>query len=127
MSLLIKTLISFYKANYVNFQENESKVWIIDYGANQHMNSSSKHLNNVVDISDVKLTVGYPNGTQAKVVKTGSSWVLCKSLSITKLAKDSKLFVGFDEFNCDIYDLKQMNTVGTGRVNGELYLFEPKG
>nr|GEX15260.1 ribonuclease H-like domain-containing protein [Tanacetum cinerariifolium] len=70
--------------------------WIIDYGANQHLTVST----NVVP--------GY-----------------CVSLiSMNKLIKDSKLFVGFDEDKCYIQDLKKEITMGTGSEFGGLYLFD---
>ncbi|GJZ73303.1 reverse transcriptase domain-containing protein [Tanacetum coccineum] len=40
-------------------------------GANQHMTVSTKFLVNVVDISNIGLTVGHPNGTQALITKIG--------------------------------------------------------
>nr|GEW64886.1 hypothetical protein [Tanacetum cinerariifolium] len=44
-----------------------------DSGANQHMTASAKFLINVVDVSNLGLTVGHPNGTKAKIVKIGDS------------------------------------------------------
>nr|GEU28926.1 hypothetical protein [Tanacetum cinerariifolium] len=44
---------------------NISLGWIVDSGANQHMIVSAKNLINVVDILNLRLTVGHPNGTQA--------------------------------------------------------------
>nr|GEU59373.1 ribonuclease H-like domain-containing protein [Tanacetum cinerariifolium] len=37
--------------------------WIIDFGTNQHLTGSTSGMINVVDISDLKITVGHPNGT----------------------------------------------------------------
>nr|GEU30503.1 hypothetical protein [Tanacetum cinerariifolium] len=45
--------------------------WIVDYGENQHMTVSTKFLINVVDISNLGLTVGHPTGTQALITKNG--------------------------------------------------------
>ncbi|GJY48322.1 hypothetical protein Tco_0438278 [Tanacetum coccineum] len=43
--------------------------WIVDSGANQHMIVSTKFLLNVAEISNLGLTVGHPNGTQALITK----------------------------------------------------------
>ncbi|GKC55310.1 hypothetical protein Tco_1078055 [Tanacetum coccineum] len=51
---------------------NVTLGWIIDTGANQNMNISTKNLLNVVDISSLKLTVGHPNGTMAKITAISS-------------------------------------------------------
>ncbi|GKG06363.1 hypothetical protein Tco_0326449, partial [Tanacetum coccineum] len=39
-------------------------------------------------------------------------------LSVNKLIKDSKLFVGFDEDKCYIQDLDKGITLGTGSESG---------
>nr|GEU29625.1 hypothetical protein [Tanacetum cinerariifolium] len=44
-------------------------------------------------------------------------------LSINKLVWDSKLHVGFDEYDCIIQDLKKENILGTGSEAGGLYVF----
>ncbi|GKA63518.1 ribonuclease H-like domain-containing protein [Tanacetum coccineum] len=94
--------------------------WIIDSGANQQMTISTINMFGIVDVSDLSLTVGHPNGTLAKVkfvgnLKLNSHVTLydvlvvpeyCVSLlSVNKLLKDSKLFVGFTESKCYIQDL----------------------
>ncbi|GJZ07109.1 ribonuclease H-like domain-containing protein [Tanacetum coccineum] len=113
--------------------------WIIDSGANQHMTDSTKNIFNVVDVSSLMLTVGHPNGTLAKITAIGSlrltsSIVLfdvlvvpeynVSLLSVNKMIKDSKFFVGFAEYKCYIQDLNLGKLVGTGSVNGGLYLFD---
>ncbi|GKA33497.1 ribonuclease H-like domain-containing protein [Tanacetum coccineum] len=45
-------------------------------------------------------------------------------LSVHKLSRDSKLFVGFDENNCYIQELKENRTVGMGKQFNCLYLFD---
>ncbi|GJU71538.1 putative RNA-directed DNA polymerase [Tanacetum coccineum] len=42
--------------------------WIIDFGANQHLTGSTSGMINVVDISDLKITVGHPNGQSNMVM-----------------------------------------------------------
>nr|GEV79176.1 hypothetical protein [Tanacetum cinerariifolium] len=40
-------------------------------------------------------------------------------LSVHKLARDSKLFIGFDEYNCYIQDLHLKKIMGTGSQHGD--------
>ncbi|GJT73862.1 ribonuclease H-like domain-containing protein [Tanacetum coccineum] len=118
---------------------NISLGWIVDSGANQHMTVSAKILSNVVDISNLGLTVGHPNGTQALITKIGDLKInnevtlydvlvvpeyTVSLLSVHKLSRDSKLFVGFDESNCYIQDLKANRTVGIGKQYNGLYFFD---
>nr|GEU47522.1 hypothetical protein [Tanacetum cinerariifolium] len=85
--------------------------------------------------------LGHPNGTLATVSHVGSLKLTnnvilydvlvvpgyCVSLlSMNKLIKDSKLFVGFDKDKCYIQDLKKKITIGTGSEFGGLYLFDMK-
>nr|GEY65811.1 adenine nucleotide alpha hydrolases-like superfamily protein [Tanacetum cinerariifolium] len=94
--------------------------WIINSGANQHMTDSTKDMFNVVDVSSLMLTVSHSNGTLAKIFAIGSirltSGVVLfdvlvvheysvSLLSVNKMIKDSKFFVGFDEHKCYIQDL----------------------
>ncbi|KAL4569586.1 hypothetical protein LXL04_025227 [Taraxacum kok-saghyz] len=46
--------------------------WVIDSCANQYFTTSDKHLDNVVDISDLKLKVDHPNGSSANILKFGN-------------------------------------------------------
>ncbi|GJR73215.1 putative RNA-directed DNA polymerase [Tanacetum coccineum] len=118
---------------------NISIGWIIDSGANQHMTITTKNMFGVVDISDLNLTVGHPNGTLAKIKYVGNLQLskdvvlydvlvvpeYCVSLlSVNKLIRDSRLFVGFDESKCYIQDLIQNKIVGTGSESGGLYMFD---
>nr|GEV89718.1 ribonuclease H-like domain-containing protein [Tanacetum cinerariifolium] len=123
-----------------NFISGNIRIgWIVDSGANQHMTASSKFLINVVDVSNLGLTIGHPNGTKAKIVKIRDLKLndyltlfnvlvvpeySVNLLSVHRLAKDSKLFVGFDENKCYIQDLKRNKIVRTGDMNGGLYLFD---
>ncbi|GKA51917.1 ribonuclease H-like domain-containing protein [Tanacetum coccineum] len=113
--------------------------WIIDSGANQHLTGSTSGMVNVVDISDLKITVGHPNGTLAIISHVGNLKLAnnvtlydvlvvpgyCVSLlSVNKLIRYSKMFVGFDENKCYIQDLKREKILGTGSESGGLYLFD---
>nr|GEW44290.1 ribonuclease H-like domain-containing protein [Tanacetum cinerariifolium] len=51
---------------------NVTLSWIIDSGANQHMNDSTKDMFNSVDISSLMFTAGHHNGTLAKITTIGS-------------------------------------------------------
>ncbi|GJV50027.1 putative RNA-directed DNA polymerase [Tanacetum coccineum] len=109
-----------------------------DSGANQHMTISEKFLHNIVDISNLGLIVGHPNGTQALIhkirdLKLANNIMLydvlvvpeytVNLLSVHKLDRDSKLFIGFDEHKCYIQDLKKKEIMRTGNEQGGLYLF----
>ncbi|GJR57865.1 ribonuclease H-like domain-containing protein [Tanacetum coccineum] len=98
------------KSKYVMY--NVTLGWIIDSDANQHMTDSTKDMFNIMDISSLMLIVGHPNGTLAKITAIGnlrltSGIVLfdvlvvpkynVSLLSMNKMIKDSKFFVGFDK------------------------------
>ncbi|GJX64114.1 ribonuclease H-like domain-containing protein [Tanacetum coccineum] len=110
-----------------------------DSDANQHMNVSTLNMFGIIDISYLNLAVGHPNGTVAKIkyvgnLKLSEKIVLfdvlvvseyCVSLlSVNKLIKDSRMFVGFTETKCFIQDLHQNKIVGTSSENGGLYMFD---
>ncbi|GJR99898.1 ribonuclease H-like domain-containing protein [Tanacetum coccineum] len=129
----------FYNGNTIFLVENISLGWITDSGANQHMTVSTKFLVNVVDVLNLGLTVGHPNGTQALITKIGDLKVnnditlydvlvvheyTVSLLFVHKLARDSKMFVGFDENKCYFQDLKTNKTMGIGRQCNGLYLFD---
>ncbi|GKA64059.1 putative RNA-directed DNA polymerase [Tanacetum coccineum] len=96
-------------------------------------------MTNVVDISDLNITFGHPNGTIANInhvgnLKLTNNVVLfdvlfipeytVSLLSVNKMIKDSKLHVGFNEHDCVIQDLKKENVLGTGSESGGLYMFD---
>ncbi|GJX52152.1 putative RNA-directed DNA polymerase [Tanacetum coccineum] len=123
------------KVNGVNFNFG----WIIDSGANQHITNSTKNMTNVIDISDLNINVGHPNRTIAKInhvgnLKLTNNVVLfdvlvipeytVSLLSVNKMIKDSKLHVGFNEYDCVIQDLKKETVLGTGSESGGLYVFD---
>ncbi|GJT26128.1 ribonuclease H-like domain-containing protein [Tanacetum coccineum] len=100
---------------------------------------SAAHANMAVDVSELNITVGHPNGTLAKIthignLKLNNDVVLfdvlvipeyCVSLlSVHKLIKDSKLSVSFDETKCVIQDLKREKVLGTGSESAGLYVFD---
>ncbi|GJU30928.1 ribonuclease H-like domain-containing protein [Tanacetum coccineum] len=89
--------------------------WIIDFGANQHMTDSTKDMFNVV----LRLTSGVVLFDVLVVPEYSVSL-----LSVNKMIKDSKFFVGFDEHKCYIQDLNLGKLVGTGSESGGLYLFD---
>ncbi|GJQ98425.1 retrovirus-related pol polyprotein from transposon TNT 1-94 [Tanacetum coccineum] len=123
----------------INEKPTPAANMTIDSEANQHMTDSTKDMFNVVDVSSLMLIVGHPNGTLAKIFAIGSlrltSGVVLfdvlvvpeysvSLLSVNKMIKDSKFFVGFDEHKCYIQDLNLCKLVGTGSESGGLYLFD---
>ncbi|GJX54374.1 ribonuclease H-like domain-containing protein, partial [Tanacetum coccineum] len=94
---------------------------------------------NVMDISNLGLTVGHTNGTQALITKIDDLKInnditlydvlvvlecTVSLLSVLKIARDSNLFVVFDETKCYIQDLKANNTVRSGNQCNGLYFFD---
>nr|GEY45883.1 ribonuclease H-like domain-containing protein [Tanacetum cinerariifolium] len=82
-----------------------------------------------MDISDLKLQIDHLNGITAYIQKVRNLILSDKIilsdvfyvpeytvnlLSVHKLARDSKLFIGFDEHKCYIQDLQLQKTLGTG-------------
>nr|GEY88969.1 ribonuclease H-like domain-containing protein [Tanacetum cinerariifolium] len=95
-------------------------------------------MTDVIDISELNIIVGHPNGTTVEIRKVGNlkptnNIVLfdvlvipeyCVSLlSVNKLVRDSKLHVRFDEYDYIIQDLKKENILGTDSEAGGLYVF----
>lgn len=116
-----------------------NKGWIIDSGANQHMVTSEDKLENVMDISDLKLQIDHHNGTTAYIqkvrnLKLSDNIILydvlyvpkytVNLLSVHKLARDNKLFIGFDEYKCYIQDLQHQKTLATGSQRKGLYFLD---
>ncbi|GJV69522.1 putative RNA-directed DNA polymerase [Tanacetum coccineum] len=132
-------LSKFYCGNTKFLVKTITLGWIIDSGANQHLTTSTIGMTNVVDISNLNITVGHPNGTVATISHIGDLRLsnnvslhdvlvvpdyYVSLISVNKLIKDSKLFVGFDEDKCYIQDLDKGITLGTGSESGGLYLFD---
>ncbi|GJZ99502.1 RNA-directed DNA polymerase, eukaryota [Tanacetum coccineum] len=110
-----------------------------DSGVNQHLTISTIGMSNIVDISELKIIVGHPNGTLATISHVGDLKLsnnvtlydvlvvpgYCVSLlSVNKLIRDSKVFVGFDENTCYIQDWKKETVLGTGSESDGLYVFD---
>ncbi|GJW44836.1 ribonuclease H-like domain-containing protein [Tanacetum coccineum] len=106
---------------------------------NQHLTVSAKFLINVVDVFNLGLTTGHLDVTKAKIVEIGDLKLNdfltlfnvlvvpeynMDLLAVHRLARDSKFFVGFYENKCYIQDLKRNMIVGTGDMNGSLYLID---
>ncbi|GJZ70091.1 ribonuclease H-like domain-containing protein [Tanacetum coccineum] len=117
---------------------NRNNNWS-NNGANQHMTNSTRDMVDLVHVSDLKLTVGHPNGTLAKITDDGNLKLnndvmlfnvlvileyTVSLLSVHKLIKDSKFSVSFDETKCYIHDLKKRRVLGTGSEIAGLYLFD---
>ncbi|GJR98638.1 ribonuclease H-like domain-containing protein [Tanacetum coccineum] len=76
------------------------------------MSASAKFLINVVDVSNLDLIVGHPNGTKATIVK----------IRDLKLNDYVTLFIVLVIH--EYIDLKRNMIIGTGEMNGGLYLFD---
>ncbi|GJU89343.1 putative RNA-directed DNA polymerase [Tanacetum coccineum] len=133
------TLISLIKDNKVgkNMQANMAE-------ANQHMTYTDKELDNVLDISHLKIKVGHPNGTEAYISKI-ENLILSNGLtvydvmviheycvtliSVHKLVKEIKVIVAFDEDRCYFLnqDLNLKNVKGIGEQCEGLYYYNDKG
>ncbi|GJR60067.1 ribonuclease H-like domain-containing protein [Tanacetum coccineum] len=133
------TLISLIKDNKVgkNMQANMA-------GANQHMTYTDKELDDVIDISHLKIKVGHPNRTEAYISKIGNLRLsngltlydvmvipeYCVTLvSVHKLVKENKVIVAFDENRCYFLnqDLNLKNVLGIGEQFEGLYYYSDKG
>nr|GEY97951.1 ribonuclease H-like domain-containing protein [Tanacetum cinerariifolium] len=97
--------------------------------AKVNMTVSAKFLINVVDNPNLGLTMGHPNGTRALMTKIDDLKInnditlydvlvvleyIVSLLSVHKLARHNKLFVGFNESICYIQDLRANKNVGIG-------------
>ncbi|GJV04734.1 hypothetical protein Tco_1338303 [Tanacetum coccineum] len=95
------------------------------------MTYTTKGLDNVVDISHLKIKVGHPNGTEAFIFMIGNLKLsngltlydvmvipeyYVTLISVHKMAKVNKIFVVFDESKCYFMnqDLNLKNVLGTG-------------
>ncbi|GJS59507.1 hypothetical protein Tco_0654291, partial [Tanacetum coccineum] len=133
------TLLSLIKDNKIgkNVQVNMA-------GANQHMTYTTKGLDNVVDISHLKIKVGHPNGTEAFIFMIGNlklsngltlyDVMVIREYYVTlilvhKMAKVNKIFVVFDESKCYFMnqDLNLKNVLGTGDQCEGLYYNNEQG
>ncbi|GJW27016.1 ribonuclease H-like domain-containing protein [Tanacetum coccineum] len=88
---------------------------IIDSEANQHVNYTDEELDNVLDISHLKIKVGHPNKTEAFISKIGN----------LKLSNDLILYdvLVIPEY----YDLNLRNVLGTGNQCEGFYYYNSQG
>ncbi|GJR40370.1 hypothetical protein Tco_1216054 [Tanacetum coccineum] len=126
------TIISLIKDNKVgkNVQANMADTYF-NKRANQHMTYTDKELDNVIDISHLKIKVGHPNRIEAYIYKIGNLRLsngltlydvmvipeYCVTLiSVHKLIKENRVVVAFDENRCYFLnqDLNLKNVLGTG-------------
>ncbi|GJT06568.1 putative RNA-directed DNA polymerase, partial [Tanacetum coccineum] len=137
----INCVISFCSSRFFNHNSNIRSYklyvgWIIDSGASQHMTYTVLNMFNLVEVSDLNMTVGHPNGTKAMVTHMGSLRLTDQIvihdvlvvpgyevglLSMHRLSKDNKFRVIFDDNACVIQDSVQRTQVGTGSESNGLY------
>ncbi|GJV91949.1 ribonuclease H-like domain-containing protein [Tanacetum coccineum] len=108
------------------------------------MTYTDKELDNVIDISHIKIKVGYPNGTEAYISNIGNLRLsngltlydvmvipeYCVTLiSVHKLIKENKVIVTFDENRCYFLnqDLNLKNVLGIGEQCEGMYNYSDKG
>ncbi|GJR68309.1 hypothetical protein Tco_0014374 [Tanacetum coccineum] len=105
----ISKLLSLIKENSLN--DKGKGIQANMAGANQHLTYTDKDLVIVIDISYLRIKVSHPNGMEAL---------------ITKVARDSKFIVGFDELKCFLMsqDLMDVKIMGIGRQVNGLYYFD---
>ncbi|GJS29325.1 ribonuclease H-like domain-containing protein [Tanacetum coccineum] len=82
-------------------------------GANQHLTVSTVGMFNIMDITSLKITVGYPNGTLDTVSHVGNL-----KLSNNVILYDVLMVLDI------VSDLKREIVIGTGSKSGRLYLFD---
>nr|GEU38957.1 hypothetical protein [Tanacetum cinerariifolium] len=133
------TLLSLIKDNKIrkNVQANMA-------GANQHMTYTDKNLDNVLDISHLKIKAGHPNGTEAFIFKIGNLRLsngltlydvmvipeYCVTLIfVHKMAKENMTFVVFNKSKCYFVnqDLNLKNVLRTGDQCEGLYYYNEQG
>nr|GEX14695.1 ribonuclease H-like domain-containing protein [Tanacetum cinerariifolium] len=112
-------------------------------GANQHMTYTDKELDNVIDISHLKIKIGHPNMTEAYISKIRNLRLpngltlydvmvipeYCVTLiSVHKLIKENKVIIAFDENRCYFLnqDLNLKNVLGIGKQCEGLYYYNDK-
>ncbi|GJZ53625.1 ribonuclease H-like domain-containing protein [Tanacetum coccineum] len=109
----------------------------------KHLTYTAKDLGNVIDISNLGITVSHFNGTEACITKVRNMILnenltlydvlvvskYCVSLMcVLKVARDSKLTVAFDESKCYVlpHDLRDMKVLEIGNQKDGLYYFNEK-
>ncbi|GJU45700.1 putative reverse transcriptase domain-containing protein [Tanacetum coccineum] len=109
----------------------------------KHLTYTDKDLGNVIDISNLGITVSHFNGTEACITKVRNMILnenltlydvlvvskYCVSLMcVLKVARDSKLTVAFDESKCYVlpHDLRDMKVLEIGNQKDGLYYFNEK-
>ncbi|GJZ12630.1 hypothetical protein Tco_0547860 [Tanacetum coccineum] len=101
-----------YPADFGNsLNDNGKGVYANMAGANQYLTYTDKNLANVIDISYLRIKVSHLNGTEA---------------SITKVTRDIKFIIGFDESKCFVMsqDLMDVKIMEIGKQVGSLYYFD---
>ncbi|GJS68898.1 ribonuclease H-like domain-containing protein [Tanacetum coccineum] len=113
-----------------NFNPTSRFVSSNNTSANIHSNGVSSNNattnNSHVSLSNEQLTrlMNLLNDNGVSTDNANMAEYTVSLLSVHKLSRDSKLFVGFDESNCYIQDLKENRTVEIGKQFNGLYLFD---
>ncbi|GJR36956.1 ribonuclease H-like domain-containing protein, partial [Tanacetum coccineum] len=117
---------------------------IKDNKVGKNMQANMAELDNVLDISHLKIKVGHPNGIETYISKIGNLRLsnglilydvmvipeYCVTLiSVHKLIKENKVIIAFDENRCYFLnqDLNLKNVIGIGEQCEWLYYYDDKG
>nr|GEX17674.1 ribonuclease H-like domain-containing protein [Tanacetum cinerariifolium] len=121
-----------YPAGYVKINLNPTSRSVSSNNTSADVHSNGMSSNNAttnnssVSLSNEQLTrlVNLLNDNGVSTPNGNLTEYSVSLLSVHKLLRDSKLFVGFDESNCYIQDLKANKTVRIGKQFNDLYLFD---
>ncbi|GJT95000.1 retrovirus-related pol polyprotein from transposon TNT 1-94 [Tanacetum coccineum] len=89
--------------------------------SNNSVASSSEGTNGLPQFTPehIQQLLNMVNSKNTKNVHANMAEYTVNLLSVHKLARDSKLFIGFDEYKCYIQDLHLKKTLGTGSQQGD--------
>nr|GEV58072.1 ribonuclease H-like domain-containing protein [Tanacetum cinerariifolium] len=86
-------LSKFYCGNTKFLVKTITLGWIIDSGANQHLTTSTISMINVVDISNLNITVGHHNGTIATISHVGDLKLLNNGITLWTGSESGGLYM----------------------------------
>ncbi|GJT00475.1 ribonuclease H-like domain-containing protein [Tanacetum coccineum] len=108
------------------FDNKRSNNVSTDVQSNNVSSNNATTNNSHVSLSNERLArlMSLLNDNGVSTANTNMKEYTVRLLSVHKLGGDGKLFVGFDESKCYIYDLKANWIVGIGNQCNGLYLFD---
>ena len=127
------------RAFNVHLGTSNSKNWIVDSGASEHMTGNISLLHDF-HIKNHLSTVRVANGAVAKVLGTGSAYVTsnicltnvlyvpnldCNLLSIRRICHDLKCHTKFYPYDCEFQDADTGRMIGNAKLCSGLYVLQP--